>query len=651
MTASIDDTDERSARSFEDRVLIAAVSAVIVPFVVATVRALRNGWIPIGDNAYFLVRARDVLTSHHPLLGTWTSASTNTSTNFNNPGPLLFDLWALPAKLFGGPGLAIGAASLNVAAVVGIAVVVRRRVGAVGATVTMLAVGLLAWTIGSELLFDPWQPHSLLFPFFFFLVAAWAFAAGDLVLAPWALGVGSLVVQTHLSYLILVTAVGLWATAAHLWSRRAPSTAATRPPPRLGRVALALGLVFAVCWGQALVEQVTADGQGNLTRLATNGSSTGPTVGLRTGTQVVADTIAVPPFWLKPSFAEALRTDGGLSAQLDSVDAGFRVSAALMGTLVGVLVLAGALALRRGDRDATAGLGTAVVALGAGLVTASSLPYGIFGLAAHQFRWMWPVGAFTTAVVLVALLRRFFITERVRRIGSGVLLAGVVLVAAVTIPSHNVEAGPSADAAVIPTVRAMAAQMGVFEGLGPILISLRNIRFGEPYSGPVMAELQRRGIPFVFDDEGLVRQMGDARRRDGPAQLLIFREGDAASTTPAGAERMVYVPGLRPAQDAERGDLHRRIVDHLVEVGVTVTDGAVLRGTPVRPSDLPVPGDRTGIERLVSAGTFADLVDAGLVVDDGPWPETYRRWQSLEHRWQTRTIGLFLTPAPTEPIR
>src|SRR5918997_2617258 len=72
------------------RLLVAVLVAVNVPIVVATVRALVAGWQPLGDNGILLVRARDVGTSHNPLLGSWTSASLVLDTHVNNPGPPTF---------------------------------------------------------------------------------------------------------------------------------------------------------------------------------------------------------------------------------------------------------------------------------------------------------------------------------------------------------------------------------------------------------------------------------------------------------------------------------------------------------------------------------------------------------------------------------
>jgi hypothetical protein len=83
-----------------------SVVAAVAPVVVATVRAVAGGWRAISDNVFFGLRAADVFTEHHPLLGVWTSASVAIGKDVNNPGPLQFDLLALPV-LIGGrtPGL------------------------------------------------------------------------------------------------------------------------------------------------------------------------------------------------------------------------------------------------------------------------------------------------------------------------------------------------------------------------------------------------------------------------------------------------------------------------------------------------------------------------------------------------------------------
>ena len=55
--------------------------------------------MPIGDAAYFTVRSRDVLTSHSPLLGAWSSGSAVVGVPVNNLGPLQLDLLAPFTKI------------------------------------------------------------------------------------------------------------------------------------------------------------------------------------------------------------------------------------------------------------------------------------------------------------------------------------------------------------------------------------------------------------------------------------------------------------------------------------------------------------------------------------------------------------------------
>ena len=97
------------------------VAVVCLPIVWAAVRAAVGGWVPIGDDAYFTVRSRDVLTSHHPLLGAWSSGSLDLETPINNLGPTQLDLLAPFTRFTPMGGTAIGVALINIAAIVAIA--------------------------------------------------------------------------------------------------------------------------------------------------------------------------------------------------------------------------------------------------------------------------------------------------------------------------------------------------------------------------------------------------------------------------------------------------------------------------------------------------------------------------------------------------
>jgi hypothetical protein len=75
--ASIDTDDgwaraRRRLRDLRGRDLFLATGllvVVLVPFAVALVRAVRNGWVPSGDEANIVTRAYDVFSRHPPLTG------------------------------------------------------------------------------------------------------------------------------------------------------------------------------------------------------------------------------------------------------------------------------------------------------------------------------------------------------------------------------------------------------------------------------------------------------------------------------------------------------------------------------------------------------------------------------------------------------
>ena len=107
-----------SARRAQRRGLVLVVAVSVLPVVVAFVRATISGWVPLGDNAYFTVRLRDVLTEHHPLLGAWSSGSANTGELVNSLGPLQLDLLAIPVRIDADVGTALGVSLINAAALV-----------------------------------------------------------------------------------------------------------------------------------------------------------------------------------------------------------------------------------------------------------------------------------------------------------------------------------------------------------------------------------------------------------------------------------------------------------------------------------------------------------------------------------------------------
>ena len=596
-----------------------AGGAAVTPFVVATVRAIRDGWYPIGDNAFFALRARDVLTEHHPLLGTWTSASLSVGRNLNNPGPLLFDLLALPAKVDPASGLAVGVAAVNVASIAVIAWLAWRRGGAGFVAWAMAAATGLAWTMGSELLFDPWQPHALLFPFLAFVFAVWSMVEGDAVALPVAVGLASLVVQSHLSYAVLVPLLSLVGVVGLVVAVRRRTE-----PMRVRRPVIAAVVVGAVCWVQPFVDQVR--GEGNLVTLLTNASSGDAKIGVGLATRLASWVLSVPPFWGRSSFARALYVPGPESMP-------GRVLAA--GSLV-VLVLALIGAAWFGRRRSAALVALAGV-LGA-WVTTVMLPVGTLGIVPHQFKWLWPIGVFATFALAISL-------TRVAWAGAAMAL----LLGALSLPAWNARSGPSADAASIPTAKALVDGLDL-GGIDRVLFDARGLRFAEPYSTVVLLELQRRGVEFRVEDEILARQVGGSRLVDSEEAnglpRLVEREGDAALTPPAGAEVVSMVRALSIAEKVELDDLEARVAAAIERDGLVLNE----RGRTVQREN-GLPALRTAGPELRDPGVLLGTAELIRIVREDlaalPSGErtAFRRYAELRHAWNTRTVALFLVPA------
>ena len=553
-------SEPEPSRSSGGRGLLAAVLvAVNLPILVATTRALARGWQPLGDDGILLVRARDVGSHHNPLLGTWTSASVVVGDQINNPGPLYYDAIAPAVRLLGPwVGLAVGVMLVNMAAS-SLAVVAGRRIGGgESGTQTMLGVGLavvgLQFALGSELLFDVWQPNALVLPFFAFLVVATVLATGDLMMAPWLVGLGSLLVQTHMSHAVIVAAVTLGAAVpAALNLRHRGERPAWRRP------ATWTAVVLVLAWIQPLVEQLTGSGEGNLSRIA--GAASGgdaSTYGGRLAARLVAEVIT-GPWFSRSTYAHGIPSTvaGDDLSGLPSAP----VAAATLVVLLAGLAGLGVLAWRTGRPRLATMLAVAAGTLAAVTAALATSPVSILGVAAHQMRWLWPVAALVTAALLAALLVALQSRRALSRPAVAVATAAVVAVAVLALPTFRSTApGPVQDAGRLRQAQALVNQLDTLQGRGPIRFDPTGLRYAEPFSGLVMAQLQDLGVPMVVDDEVLIRQLGEGRRDRGEARFSLHEvEGAGAFDVPEGEERVAFVDGLSGAERAEQRAIERRL--------------------------------------------------------------------------------------------
>jgi hypothetical protein len=516
------------------RLLVVVLVAVNLPIVVATVRALARGWSPLGDNGILLVRARDVATSHHPLLGSWTSASLVVGQDVNNPGPLYFDAIAPVIRLLGPwVGLAVGVMLLNMAAS-SLAVVMARRISGVESMVAVaIVVAGLQFAMGSELLFDVWQPNALVLPFLAFLVVVTVLATGDLAVAPWVLGVGSLLVQTHMSHAVLVAVLSLVGLGLCVWGVRRRGE-----PVRWRRPMAWSAVVVVLAWCQPIIEQFTGRGEGNLSRIVAASSGGDTPIGWDRASRLMVEIMMRGPWFTRSAYDEAIpptEPDAPLYAVVTMTTALLVIAVAS-----GALIAGGVWAARNGRRNLAVMNAIAGVSFATAYVALSTAPVNFIAIAVHQMRWLWPIAALVTAVwfaTLVSLLRHRAVAQRWVLAGGAVAAA---LIAVATLPTHTSRApGPTDSIGDLDRAQALVSQLDSLEDRGAVLYDPTVLWFAEPYSGLVFAELQDRGIPFVFDDEVSIRQFGEGRRNDGSATLRMWQVmGTDAETVPAGAERV-----------------------------------------------------------------------------------------------------------------
>lgn len=657
------------------RAAIVLVVIACVPVVVACVRAILHHWTPISDDGLIALRAQDVFSRHFPLLGTGSSASASAPRPFNNPGPLYFDLLASPVRLFGSAaGTAIGVALVNVCAIAVAGLAGWRRAGVWGTTLAALIAATLAWSMGSELLFDPWQPHGLLLAFLAFLFVVWCVAVGDVAMLPVAVFVGSLLAQTHLTYgflapglLAVALVVGIGHRRHRVRSRRVRSRRDrsgrdrsvpwdTSSAPTAGRAApwiVAAVLVGVVVWTPSLVEQLT-HADGNASRITHQLQHPAKhVVGASGAVRLTATVVARPPFWLRDSFSDTFRPPGAAYGALassvdDSGAVGTRAAVVALGAVLALMALAWLAGRRNRDPSVTSAVVIATAGLALSWYTAAKVTTDTVGIAPHQFRFMWPVAAFATFTILFAVGSQLRSLPSRRWLQRGVMV-GVIGMSAWNVPGVVAHVGPQIDEGVIPTVRALDRQLGAAAKTQPVLVDFSRVTFSEPFSGAIMAELRRRDIDFVTTDRYLGRQLGPRRESNGHdvRVKLFYQLGAAARHRAIGPfRRIAFVDGLESAQRRRLQTLESEIGTQIATHGLRQTarlrDGmklglfGALRG-PFTTGE--------SVQRVFRSGQLATAVDLHALDVGAAWEARLRSYAALQKRSDQLTIGVFTGPA------
>jgi hypothetical protein len=512
------------------------VAVVCLPIAWAAGRAAFGGWVPIGDDAYFTVRSRDVVTAHHPLLGAWSSGSLDLDTPINNLGPTQLDLLAPFTRFTPMGGTAVGVALINIVAIATIAWLVTRLAGERAVLPAMSAVGLLTWTMGSEMLITPRQHQAMILPYLCLLVAAWAVTAGDRWGIVVAVVAGSLVAQTHLSYPVLVAALIVVMIIGQVITTREGSAGGGRRP------VVVAGALACLLWIQTVVDQVAGDG--NL-RHVLFGSGDAGRAGLVRGARIVAATLVSPYTFMRPGYR-----DFDHAVRFASV-----WQSSIFWLAIGVAIGWVAVVIRRRGLRPAAGALVAIVAVLGGVLDAALLPSTTaFGYTIGNYRWLWATGALLLLLVFVGVTRWAHADGRDDRVGRCVLGAAVAILAVPAIanlPRSVQNVGADQYLAEQRSIEdALAQSAGVLDEIardGPIVVDDSAMYFGHGYTYPLLVEMQEHGVEFRFDDPFQERRFGSGRVSDGSeTQRLRLVSGEPAVAMRDDPNAIAFVDGARP---------------------------------------------------------------------------------------------------------
>jgi hypothetical protein len=375
--------------------------AAAVPVLVATVRAVGDGWLPAADMGVVATRAWDVFTSHTPLVGQYSYAGRVTGKITHSLGPMLYWLLALPAH-FGSPASITWTMGIvNTLAILGVVALARRRGGVVLMFAAAIALALMCQSLAAETFHDIWNPSAALFPFTLLIFLCWSLACGEYRLLPITALVASFVLQANLTYLpptlglLAVGIGGLVVSRVEIRRRRLAVAAAAGsdaggegadgdvPPGEPGtgtqalsvaargrrpllRWALAALAVVAIFWSAPVIDELS-EPAGNMTLVVRSATTQKATLGASVGWHAIVRAVGVRPWWLYvPVDRWQRQYDVRETPRLHAVLSCVALLAALFAAML--------VAFRRRRRDVASGALIGLVLCGALAAVAASTP-------------------------------------------------------------------------------------------------------------------------------------------------------------------------------------------------------------------------------------------------------------------------------------
>ena len=603
----------------------------LVPLATAIIRSLLHRWFPIGDNALLYIRAQDVLTNHHPWLGSWTSASQSVGVDMNNPGPIYADLVAPFAKLFSpGPGAALGVGAINIASIVALSAAARRIGGWALQQWALLGAAALAWSMGSEMLIDIWQAHALMLPFLLLLVLLLGVADGQTWCIPWSLVVISLLAQTHISFAYILAVLCPVAAIGYALARRARPHRPLRDAIRSRLVMWTAVGLFAL-WSQSLYEQFFEPGEGNLSRLAANSGGGDLQVGVKQALGVTARLFAFPPWWFRSGFATSVPstavtgTPDAPQLLLPNLPATV-ISLALVSTMFAILVALVVYHRRRGAHVLAAICTMGAACLAGSVLAVSQLTVGRVGFSSHHVRFIWPLAVFahlalgsSAADWVQRSLSNRYGSARMSRVVSSMVVGSTIALSIAAVPYFAQPQGPVGDYRAMAALRRVMPELDRLHDVQPVLFDISNLHYFEPYSSTIMMRLQELDIEFRVDDEGFVRQLGERRRADGTEPARIFQiQGSPALLAYDEYCLIAIASELPPEKETIAVEYADRMAQELAD-GLITIDDSVLSGPDVAIEPVmrtAIAGDFSAAQRIVYEGYLSRWYSGGGAQSD-----------------------------------
>lgn len=530
---------------------------------------------------------------------------------WHHPGPIYFYLMAPLYQLTAHDPVSLQLSALTIGTISCLAILLisfRHHPLAIFCSVAILLPAVVA-APGPGFFANPWNPYVTVLPFALFIVLCVELCLGHGALLPAAVGVGSFLIQTHISYTPLV---GMFSLATLLvWTMPAVRERLGLPArkPTVSAFWTVISVVLGgLIWLPVAVEEITRH-PGNLTLLFEFfTASRYPAHGLAEAFDALARQLP-GPMLLLARIAGRSATTGGSTAPWD-------VFAVLQVALLHLAFLQ-ALRLRQGYRAVLGAFGTLGfwVALWATLHIEGELESYliVWASALGLIQWI----AIASVLVPTAAGGSSSWLRRFRPAGALAALVSVLLIADVSLRASPI-------GSLFPTeqsnrYRALATHLEEYLGRvadGPFLIQLHHPIW--PSAAAIILQLEKAGVP-IHVDAAWVPMFGAPLSPSGKETtdiVITDRSADAPRPNPLVDHVVADDPTIRIF-------VHRDLLNALEDPGSPEARSAYRVGSQLvlldtsLANEQSVPGDTLHLQvRLLAVSALSEhMMIVGRLID------------------------------------